>query len=100
MHQYLTAIGFENIKSKKEWNEILSQVENDFNQYAVVSEKDDVAYCEFRKEFAEGIGISLAGTIDDDDQFEREFYYPYFAGSGITTYAEIVAEKRIDREAY
>lgn len=100
MHQYLTAIGFENIKSKKEWNEILSQVENDFNQYAVVSEKDDVAYCEFRKEFAEGIGISLAGTIDDDDQFEREFYYPYFAGIGITTYAEIVAEKRIDREAY
>ena len=63
MHQYLTAIGFGNIKSKKEWNEILSQVENDFNQYAVVSEKDDVAYCEFRKEFAEGIGISLAGTM-------------------------------------
>ena len=47
MHQYLTAIGFGNIRSKKEWNEILSQVEHDFNQYVVVSEKDDVAYCEF-----------------------------------------------------
>lgn len=100
MHQYLTAIGFGNIKSKKEWNKILEQVENDFNQYVIVSEKDDVNYCEFRKEFAEGIGISLAGTIDDEDYFEREFYYPYFAGSGITTYAEIVAEKRIDRESY
>lgn len=100
MHQYLTAIGFGNIKSKKEWNKILERVENDFNQYVIVSEKDDVNYCEFRKEFAEGIGISLAGTIDDEDYFEREFYYPYFAGSGITTYAEIVAEKRIDRESY
>lgn len=100
MHQYLTAIGFGCIKSKKALNEILSYTENTFTQHELVSTEEDTAYCEFKKEFAEGIGIALIGNIDIDESFKREFYIPYFAGSGITTYADVLIERRIDREAY
>lgn len=100
MHQYLTAIGFGGIKSKKSLNEILSYVENTFTQHELVSTEEEIAYCEFKKEFAEGIGITLIGNTDIDESFKKEFYIPYFAGSGITTYADVLIERRIDKEAY
>lgn len=100
MHQYLTAIGFGCIKSKKALNEILTYVENTFTQHELVSIEEDNAYCEFKKEFAEGIGITSIGSIDIDEIYKREFYIPYFAGSGITTYADVLIDRRIDREAY
>ena len=30
----------------------------------------------------------------------REYYFPYFEGSGVTSYADVVVEKKIDQEAY
>lgn len=100
MHQYLTAIGFKNVKSKKELDKLLTLVKDDFTKQALISKENDIDYCEFRKEFAEGMGISLMGSMDDQDHFDREFYYPFFAGSNVTTYADVIVERKIDREAY
>lgn len=100
MHQYLKAIGFGNITSKKELDKILSRVKDSCTKQSVISEENDIDYCEFCREFAEGMGISLVGSIDEEDHFEREFYYPFFAGSNVTTYADVIVERKIDREAY
>ena len=34
------------------------------------------------------------------NSFDYRYYAPYFAGSGITSYANVSVERRIDREAY
>lgn len=100
MHQYLKAIGFGNVRSKKEMNKVLLQVKNLFTQQDLISQDEEIDFCEYRKEFGAGIGISLCGDMDIDENFERNYYYPYFFGTGITSYADVYVERRMDREAY
>ena len=100
MHQYLKAIGVGNVRSKKEMNKVLLQVKNLFTQQDLISQDEEIDLCEYRKEFGAGIGISLCGDMDIDENFERNYYYPYFFGTGITSYADVYVERRMDREAY
>lgn len=60
----------------------------------------DCDFCEFVREYGIGIGVKSCGEINGWDEFEREYYFPYFEGSGITSYADVVVEKKIDQEAY
>ena len=46
------------------------------------------------------MGICLCGDMDSVDNFTKRYYYPYFLGTGITSYADITIERRMDREAY
>lgn len=100
MHKYLTAIGFGNISSKKKLNEILTEVEDSFTHHELVYAEEELDYCEFQKEYTAGIGIAVFGELDMDEYFERQYYFPYFIGTGITSYADVVIEKRIDRDSY
>ncbi len=100
MHKYLTAIGFGNIKSKKKLYGILTEVKDSFTNHELIYAEDELDYCEFQKEYGAGIGIAVFGEVDLDENFERQYYFPYFIGTGITSYADIIVEKRIDRNSY
>lgn len=100
MHQYLKAIGFGNISTKKELRKILNQVENNFTHQTIISYNKSADFCEFQKDFGQGIGIALYGEMDENENFDADYYVPYFNGSGITTFSEVIVEKRIDREQY
>lgn len=100
MHQYLKAIGFGPIKKKAELKEILEQTRETFTHQMTVSYNEEADYCEFQKEYGQDVGITLCGELDDHDQFDMEYYFPYFQGSGVTTYADVSIEKRIEREQY
>lgn len=100
MHQYLKAIGFNNLKNKKDVKQLLSQVETNFTHQTIVSYEDWADYCEFQKEYGQNFGITLCGELDENEIFEEDYYFPYFEGSGVTTYAEVMVEKRIEKEEY
>lgn len=100
MHQYLEAIGFGEIERKKQLYAILTQVEEDYTHHQLILEDEDMDYCEFRKEFGENIGITLFGDMDMNSLFRKQYYFPYFHGSGITSYADVAVEKKSDCEAY
>ena len=95
MHQYLKAIGFENLKTKKDLRQLLEQVETEFTHQTVVSYTEEADFCELQKEYAQGIGVTLCGELDEEERFEPEYYFPYFEGSGITTYADVTVEKKL-----
>ena len=42
----------------------------------------------------------MYGVMDLDENFEKEYSVPVFQGKGITTYADVIVEKKIDKEAY
>ena len=42
----------------------------------------------------------VCGELTEDEKFERAYYFPYFTGSGITTYADITVERKIEKEQY
>lgn len=100
MHKYIKAIGFQNIKSEQEWKDILLDTEKDFTEYERTAIEETLDFCELRKEYGVGIGLYSCGLIDENEEFEREFYYPYFEGQGITSYADVIVEQRPDRRAY
>ena len=100
MHQYLNAIGFGSMKSRKELYEILDKVEQQYTCHELVYQDEELDFCEYQKEFGPGMGICLCGDMDSVDNFTKRYYYPYFLGTGITSYADITIERRMDREAY
>ena len=90
MHQYLKAIGFGKIQSKKELKELLCEVEKTFTHQTVVSYHESADFCELQKSCGQGIGITLCGELDEEEKFEQDYYFPYFEGSGVTTCAEVL----------
>lgn len=100
MHQYLKAIGFSNITTRQQERELLKEIEEDFSSHTLAELTKDCDFCEFVREYGIGIGVKSCGEINDWDEFEREYYFPYFEGSGITTYTDVVVERRIDTEKY
>ena len=100
MHQYLKAIGFGKLQSKKELRELLHQVEDEFTHQTVVSYSEEANYCELQKEYGQNMGITVCGELDDEERFERDYYFPYFEGSGVTTYSEVSVERKIEKESY
>lgn len=100
MHEFLKAIGFSDLTTKKELKEILSDIENDFSTEQRITLEENVDYCERKKEFGDNIGVTVCGEINEDGTFEREYYYPYFEGTGVTSYSDVILEKRMEREMY
>ena len=69
MHQYLNAIGFGSMKSKKELYEILDKVEQQYTCHELVYQDEELDFCEYQKEFGPGMGICLCGDMDSVDNF-------------------------------
>lgn len=74
MHQYLKAIGFENIQTRKDLKKLLKEVEENFTHQTIVSYRPGEDFCEFQKEFGQDVGITLCGELDDKEHFEAAYY--------------------------
>ena len=100
MHKFLQSNGFHKIISEKEWNKILHMAEDEFTEYDRIALEEGLDFCELRKECGIDIGICSYGQVDENEKYAREYYLPYLKGSGITTYADVIVERRSDVEAY
>ena len=100
MHKYLKAIGFTELKKKQEIREILRQTADEFDSQQAVSLDETSEFYELKKQYGDSVRISVYGEMDQDKIFEREYYVPYFEGTGITTYADVLVERRIEKEMY
>ncbi len=100
MHEYLKAIGFGDKKEYREVYDILEQVEATCDRLETVPLDEEYEFCMVRKDYAPGIGIATFGTLDEDDNFERQYYSPVFEGSGITSYADTFMERKKNSESY
>ena len=101
MHKYLNAIGFHDIASEREWYQILLESEKKFSGYDRIALDEHTDLCELRREYGNGIGISSCGFIDEnDEEFRRECYFPYFSGSGVSSYADIAVKQKASSPTY
>lgn len=100
MHQYLKAIGFGDLPDKRIINSILQWMEISFSEHKLIKVTQDMDFGMYRKEFGENIGLLAYGDVDETEEFERVYYMPYLLGRGVTSYADVFIQRRIDREAY
>ncbi|MBQ9549179.1 MAG: DUF3881 family protein [Lachnospiraceae bacterium] len=100
MHKYLRAIGFSEIKSRRNLEKILNDVIRNPTERQYVSAADDTLAVEFRKEYADLLGITVCGTYSEDAEFEYEYYYPYIIGQNVSSAEEINIERHIEKDSY
>jgi len=100
LHKYLEAIGFTNMVDRKKLKEILTDVVMNSDARAYTTNKDGIMLGEFRKNFANGMGIAVCGEFDEEDKFIYDYYYPYLEGSGVTSYEDVSVERHAAKESY
>lgn len=100
MNQYLRAVGFSNIKTKKELREILHDVitGNDSTDY--IHTDTDVVIMEYKKRFAGPCGLVLRGEFEEEKNLSLDFYYPYISPSNVTTEEDLTVERHIDKNSF
>lgn len=92
MHSYLKSIGFGSIVKESEIDEILKEVYQKYD-YRNAVKKEEGAFVEMYRKFAPDMGICLCGMMDENG-FHRQYYFPFYEGSGVTTRDEITLERR------
>ena len=100
MHKYLSAIGFKSVESKKQLNKLLNYAETNFQWEKTVKVNDQAEISERVKHFTKDMGLMICGTYDKEDQYEREYYIPFFEGKGSKKYDEMALERHISRNSF
>ena len=99
MHSYLRAVGISDI-SKKEMKEIINEIVRDYDEKMIVDEDNHRLFAEISKSFGYDCGITVCGEYDENDEFQEEYYFPYFRGTGITTREDVIVERRSEKECF
>lgn len=99
MHRFLRAIGFSS-KNRKEIHDIVMDSIQKSDRSGYTMSQDKTLLAEFSRDYAENMGITVAGTFDEDDKFNLEYYYPYLRGTGISSYEDISVEKHAAEDSY
>ena len=99
MHSYLRAVGFSDI-SKKEMKEIINEIVRDYDEKIIVDEDNHRLFAEISKSFGYDCGITVCGEYDENNEFQEEYYFPYFRGTGVTTREDIIVERRSEKECF
>lgn len=100
MHKYLRAAGFSMYQKKKDIEKLLDMLEKQSSVTKCVQIDEETNVCEMCAEVAPGIGLSMVGELNEEGDFEREFYFPYLNSSLVTSKAECSVQRHAERETY
>lgn len=100
MHSYLKSIGFSEIEDKKQLDAILNDVIQTYDEKIVVEDRNGHLFTELSKMYGCDFGITVCGEYNEENQFEMEYYFPYFRGTGITMQEEVTIEKHTGKESF
>ena len=100
MHQYLRAVGFSNIKTKKELRELLYTVIDGCDTINNIDTDRNSVVIEYTKQFAGPCGICLRGEMEEDKNLILDFYYPFINPSQASTGEELSIERHASKESF
>ena len=75
MHKFLRAAGFSMYTKKKDIEKLLDLLERQPSITKCVQVDEESNVCEMRAEVAPGLGISIVGELNEEGNFEREYYF-------------------------
>jgi hypothetical protein len=100
LHKYLRAIGFSNIKKRKDLIELIKMVVSSPTNKNYVTKDENIIQVEICKEFTSSVGMSICGEYDENDVFNYEYSYPFIKGTTISSREDISIERHGDKESY
>lgn len=99
MHQYLRAIGFSDV-NKEDMEKLIKDTWDHYEYHQMMNYGRERNFAEVSKTFAEQMGLSIRGEYTSQDEFEWEYYYPFFHGNGITSEEDVTVEKHASGESF
>lgn len=100
MHRYLRSVGFSNLKSRKEYDQLIEYVIQNADEKSYTEKENDYVLTEYRKFFSENMGIVVNGEYDSENHFYLNHAFPFLRGDGITSEDDITIEQHADRESF
>ncbi|SHI45028.1 DUF3881 family protein [Parasporobacterium paucivorans] len=100
MHSYLGAVGFKEIQNIKEVRKLIEKVIKDPDERRMIHLGNGDNIVEIKKEFMDGMGIIVHGYMDEEDEFNIEYYYPYIMGDYAQPGEDVVVEKHISKNSH
>lgn len=100
MHKYLRAIGFSNYHTNKDVEKLIRQLESRQGKNCFANINDVDCYKQTYIKLGKRIGISICGMLDDEDNYYREYYFPYLSVDQISTQAECEIQRHAEKESY
>ena len=100
MHKFLRAVGFASLKKRDDFESLIHKIAAESSERAFTSISDDTMIAVYSKEFAPGIGISVCGEFNEENQFFYDYSFPYLRGNMVSSYEDISIERHADKESY
>lgn len=100
MHKYLRAAGFSKCHTKKEEEELKKALLKEGKLVRKLEIPKDTTYLEYHCELASGMGVSLVGELDEEENFHLDYYFPYLLGENESSKEECSIQRHTERETY
>lgn len=100
MHSFLKAVGFSNIRSRKEVEQLIQLVIDRGAERYMANLGGKTMFAEILLETAEDIGVALRGEYDERGTFHPEHYFPYLRGQNVSSKEPVFISKRVDTDAF
>ncbi|MBO5573140.1 MAG: DUF3881 family protein [Clostridium sp.] len=100
MHKFLKSVGFSMCRREKDVRAILRTLAKDPASVRYYQLDHDTTICEIKCEAAPGIGVAIYGEMDDRDDMEIDYYYPYLESSEVSSTEYCTLQRHIDRDTY
>lgn len=100
MHSYLRPIGFSRYINKVRVNDIIKKVmeKPDYKSELMITTEETIF--EFRKDFSDDMGIAVHGIVNEKQDYEIEYYFPYYNGKNVHVMEDISIEKNVAVSSY
>lgn len=99
LHQYLGAVGFGNVKTKKDLMGLIKKVISEPTDKDFIETDRNSVICEYVKYFTPTTGIVVRGEFDEDNELTLDFYYPICKAYNVST-NEYVSMERFSAHEY
>ena len=100
MHSFLRAVGFSDIKSKKELKKLLNIIVTDPDNREYLDVDSNMALVEYSKRFTPSTGVTLRGEYDKNEELTLDFYFPICIGDKISTEEDVSIERHASELSY
>jgi len=100
LHKYLRAIGFSELKTRKDFEQLTEYIIQNAESKTYVEKDSSYVLTEYRKSFGDNMGIIVNGEYDAENKFYFNYAFPYLNGDGITSEEDITIERHAEKESY
>ncbi len=100
MHKFLRTVGFSLYQKDKDIEKLLDKLCEDLSGIKRMQIDEESNLCELRREVAPGMGIAIFGEMDQDGNFQRQYYYPYLKSTDMTSDVSCSIQRHTEKETY